>query len=105
MTVIEGTSGSGKTHAVELWCRLHLGEARFVSLSGITHRTGLFQKIGGSLGLAICQHASSKLQAKVEAHLAMTKLLLVIDEAHFLWPQPKRNHSAPELIDLIAILA
>jgi predicted CopG family antitoxin len=101
MTVIEGPSGSGKTHAVELWCRLHLGEARFVTLSGITHRTGLFQKIGATLGLAICQHASSKLQAKVEAHLATTKLMLVIDEAHFLWPQHKRNHSAPELIDWI----
>src|SRR6266446_3226258 len=101
MTVIEGPSGSGKTHAVELWCRLHLGEARFVSLSGITHRTGLFQKIGTALGLAICQHASSKLQAKVEAHLATTKLMLVIDEAHYLWPAHKRNQSPPELIDWI----
>ncbi len=99
--VIEGPSGSGKTHAVELWCRRHLGEARFVTLSGITHRTGLFQKIGAALGLAICQHASSKLQAKVEAHLASTKLMLVIDESHFLWPQHKRTHSAPELIDWI----
>ena len=101
MTVIEGPSGSGKTHAVELWCRLHLGQARFVTLSGITHRTGLFQKIGAALGLAICQHASSKLQARVEAHLATTKLMLVIDEAHFLWPQRKRNQSTPELIDWI----
>jgi hypothetical protein len=101
MTVIEGPSGSGKTHAVELWCRLHLGEARFVTLSGITHRTGLFQKIGAALGLGICQHASSKLQAKVEAHLAMTKLMLVIDEAHYLWPAHKRNQSPPELIDWI----
>jgi hypothetical protein len=101
MTVIEGSSGSGKTHAVELWCRLHLGEARFVTLSGITHRTGLFQKIGAALGLAICQHASSKLQAKVETHLAMTKLMLVIDEAHYLWPTHKRNQSSPELIDWI----
>ncbi len=99
--VIEGPSGSGKTHAAELWCRRHLGEARFVTLSGITHRTGLFQKIGAALGLAICQHASSKLQAKVEAHLASTRLMLVIDEAHFLWPQHKRTHSAPELIDWI----
>jgi len=99
--VIEGPSGSGKSNAAELWCSRHLGEARFVTLSGITHRTGLFQKIGAALGLAICQHASSKLQAKVEAHLASTKLMLVIDEAHFLWPQHKRTHSAPELIDWI----
>jgi hypothetical protein len=104
MIVIEGGSGAGKTHAAELWCRLHLGEARFVTLSGITHRTGLFQKIGSALGLAICQHASSKLQAKVEAHLESTKLMLVIDEAHQLWPAHKRTHSPPELIDWINTL-
>lgn len=104
MIVIEGDSGAGKTHAAELWCRLHLGEARFVTLSGITHRTGLFQKVGAALGLAICQHASSKLQAKVEAHLASTKLMLVIDEAHYLWPQHKRTHMPPELIDWIDTL-
>ena len=104
MVVIEGSSGAGKSHAAKLWCRLHLGEARFVELSGITHRTGLFQKIGAALGLAICQHASSKLQAKVESHLDNTKLMLVIDEAHFLWPQHKRTTSPPELINWIDTL-
>jgi hypothetical protein len=101
ISVIEGPSGAGKTHAVDLWCRLHIGEARFVTLSGITHRTGLFQKIGSALGLAVCQHASSKLQAKIESHLSSTKLMLVIDEAHYLWPQHKRNQSPPELIDWV----
>lgn len=101
ITIIEGPSGAGKTNAAKLWCKLHPGEARFVTLSGITHRTGLFQKIGTALGLGICQHASSKLQAKIEAHLAMTKLMLVLDEAHYLWPQRKRSHSPPELIDWI----
>jgi hypothetical protein len=101
MVVIEGLSGIGKSFAAEQWCRRHLGEARFVTLSGITHRTGLFQKIGSALGLGICQHASSKLQAKIEAHLERTKLMLVIDEAQFLWPQHNRSHSAPELIDWV----
>jgi len=31
----------------------------------------------------------------------MTKLMLVIDEAHYLWPAHKRNQSPPELIDWI----
>lgn len=101
MIVIEGASGSGKSYAAEHWCRRHLGEARFITLSGITHRTGLFQKIAGALGLGLCQQASSKLQAKIESHLERTKLMLVIDEAHYLWPQHKRTHSAPELIDWV----
>lgn len=101
MTIMEGKSGSGKSFAAESWCRAHLGEARFVSLSGITHRTGFFQKLGMALGLAVCQQASSKLQAAVEAHCARTRLMLVIDEAHYLFPQHRRSHSAPELVDWV----
>jgi hypothetical protein len=78
-----------------------LGEARYVSLSGITHRTGFFRKLGSALGLGVCQQSSAKLQARVEAHLERAGLLLIIDEAHYLWPQHKRAHSAPELIDWV----
>ena len=101
MSIIEAPSGSGKTYSAEQWCHRHLGEARFVSLSGITHRTGLFQKIAAALGLSTCQQASAKLQAKIEAHLDRTKLMLVFDEAHFLWPQHRRYSGPPELIDWV----
>ena len=101
MVIIEGVSGSGKTFKAEHYCRTHIGEVRFVTLAGITHRTGFFQKVAAALGLSTCQQASSKLQARVEAYLARTRLMLVIDEAHFLWPQHKRTHSAPELIDWV----
>lgn len=101
MVIIEGKSGSGKTHETESWCFEHIGEARFVTLSGITNRTVFFPKLAASLGLSACQQASAKLQARIEAHLVRSKLMLVIDEAHFLWPQHRRNHSAPELIDWI----
>jgi hypothetical protein len=97
--VIEAKSGSGKTHAVEHWCEVHLGEARFVTLSGITHRTSFFQKLAASFGLAASQQASSKRQARVETFLASAKLVLVIDEAAYLWPQHQRSTSAPELVD------
>jgi hypothetical protein len=101
MAVAEGVSGSGKTYAAKQWARRHLGEARYVSLSGITHRTGFFRKVGAALGLGVCQQSSAKLQARVEAHLERTGLLLIIDEAHYLWPKNKRANSAPELIDWV----
>lgn len=101
MIVVEGEAGSGKTYEAKAWCKAHLGEARFVDLTGITHRTGFFQKIGAALGIGICQQASSKLQARIEGVLASTKLMLVIDEAHYLWPQHRRNHSSPELVDWV----
>jgi ABC-type dipeptide/oligopeptide/nickel transport system ATPase subunit len=36
IVVIEGESGSGKTTAAQAWCAQHQGQARSISLSGIT---------------------------------------------------------------------
>lgn len=101
MVIVEGLAGSGKTTAAESWVRQHPGHARFVSLSGITHRTGFFQKIGTAIGLATCQRKSSELQAKIETFFQLSGLMLVIDEAHYAWPRTKRVTAAPEIIDWI----
>lgn len=104
ITVIEAPSGWGKSCGAESWCRRHLGEAYFITLSGITSRTILFQRIATALGMATCQRKASELQAKIEAFVSRTSALLVIDEAHFLWPQSKRISSNPELIDWVDTL-
>lgn len=101
MVVIEGQSGSGKTTAVEAWCAQHQGEARFVSLSGITHKTGFFQKLATAIGLAASKRKATDMQVKVEEFFRRTRLMLVIDEAHYLWPQHERSHSNPELVDWV----
>ncbi|MGI8480687.1 MAG: AAA family ATPase [Chthoniobacterales bacterium] len=101
MVVIEGESGSGKTTAVEAWCAAHQGEARFVSLSGITHKTGFFQKLAIAIGLAASKRKATDMQVKVEDFFRRTRLMLVIDEAHYLWPQHERSHSNPELVDWV----
>ncbi|MEQ1860714.1 MAG: ATP-binding protein [Chthoniobacteraceae bacterium] len=101
MVIVEGLAGSGKTTAAESWVRRHPGQARFVSLSGITHRTGFFQKIGAAIGLATCQRKSCELQAKIEAFFQTSGLMLVIDEAHHAWPKGRRVSAAPEIIDWI----
>ena len=101
MVVIEGASGSGKTTAAETWCAQHQGEARFVSLSGITHRTGFFKKLASAIGLAASNRKASDMQIKVEEFFRKTRLMLVIDEAHYLWPQQERIYSTPELINWV----
>jgi len=101
MVVIEGESGSGKTTAVEAWCARHQGEARFASLSGITHKTGFFQKLASAIGLAASKRKATDMQVKVEEFFRQTGLMLVIDEAHYLWPQHERSHSNPELVDWV----
>lgn len=101
MVVIEGESGSGKTTAVEAWCALHQGQARFVSLSGISHKTGFFQKLATAIGLAASNRKATDMQVKVEDFFRKTRLMLVMDEAHYLWPQHERSHSSPELVDWV----
>jgi energy-coupling factor transporter ATP-binding protein EcfA2 len=101
MVVIEGESGSGKTTAVEAWCAQHQGEVRFISLSGITHKTGFFQKLATAIGLAASKRKATDMQVKVEEFFRKTRLMLVIDEAHYLWPQHERSHSNPELVDWV----
>src|SRR5713101_8019482 len=101
MIVIEGESGSGKTTAVEAWCAAHQGQVRFVSLSGITHKTGFFQKLATAIGLAASKRKATDMQVKVEEFFRKTRLMLVIDEAHYLWPQHERSHSNPELVDWV----
>jgi len=101
MVVIEGESGSGKTTAVEAWCSQHQGQARFVSLSGITNKTGFFRKLATAIGLAAAKGKAIDLQVRVEEFFRKTGLMLVVDEAHYLWPQYQRSYSSPELIDWV----
>src|SRR6266849_4792326 len=101
MVVIEGQSGSGKTTAAEAWCAQHQGEARFVSLGGITHKTGFFRKLAMTIGLAASKRKGSDIQIKVEEFFRKTKLMLVIDEAHYLWPRLQQRESSPVLVDWI----
>ncbi len=98
--LIEGHSGYGKTTALKAWCDMHLGQARYVQLTGITSRTSFFRKLAKALGVASGGGMSSgKIQARVEEFLQRTKLVLAIDEAQYLWPQGKRIESHPELIN------
>jgi hypothetical protein len=101
MVVIEGESGSGKTTAVEAWCAQHQGQARFVSLSGITHKTGFFRQLATAIGLAASKRKGSDMQVKVEEFFRKTRLMLVIDEAHYLWPRLQQRESSPALVDWI----
>jgi len=101
MVVIEGESGIGKTTAVEAWVTAHQGRTRFISLSGITHKTGFFRKLAGVIGLTAAKGKAMDMQVRVEEFFRKTGLMLVIDEAHYLWPQYQRSYSSPELIDWV----
>lgn len=101
MVVIEGDSGTGKTTATDAWCAQHQGEARFISLSGITHKTGFFYKLAAAVGLAAAKRKAVEMQIRIEEFFRRTRLMLVIDEAHYLFPQHLQRHASPELVDWV----
>jgi hypothetical protein len=101
MVVIEGESGSGKTTAAEAWCAQHQGQTRFASLSGIPHKTGFFRKLATTIGIAATKRRGSDIQVKVEEFFQKSRLMLVIDEAHYLWPRLQQRESSPVLVDWI----
>lgn len=102
MVVLDGLEGRGKTEAVKAWCAQHQGVARFVSLKGITSKTTAFREIARALGIASSYtRTAPEMQARIEDVLKRSKLMLVVDEAHFVFNQSRRMYTRPELVDWI----
>src|SRR5205807_65448 len=51
--------------------------------------------------LAAAKGKAIDMQVRVEEFFRKIRLMLVIDEAHYLWPQYQRSYSSPELIDWV----
>lgn len=102
MIVIEGLEGRGKTEAVRAWCNCHLGLARFVSLDGTSTKTAQFREIAGALGIGHGNYRKAlEMQSEVKEVLQTSRLMVVIDEAHFFFNQSLRLSSRPEMLDWI----
>ncbi len=100
--LLEGHSGYGKTTGLKAWCEMHLGQAIYVQLAGITSRGALMKRIADACGVANGDgYSTDRIQARVEAFFKRTKLMLVIDEGQYLWPQGRRITSHPDLINWI----
>jgi hypothetical protein len=102
MIVIDGLEGRGKTEAVRAWCNCHLSVARFVSLTGTNTKTAHFREFARAFGVGhSVSHKVSQMQASVEEVLRASRLMLVIDEAHFFFNQAPRMKTRPEMLDYI----
>lgn len=99
IVIAEGTYRIGKSFSAQAWCQMHLGEARYVQLSSATSDIGFFRDIARSVGVASSnQRKAFELRGRIEDALRGQHLLLVIDEADYLWPQAVRPHGSPERI-------
>jgi DNA transposition AAA+ family ATPase len=99
--LIEGREGVGKTEAAKSWCAKHPGQAIYVRLESGSDEATLYRSIARSLGTA-CSYGrkATEMRLRVQDALQPGQLMLVLDEAHFLWPQSDRAaRSAPKRVD------
>lgn len=100
IALLQGAAGVGKTEAVKAWCEQHMGEARMIRLVGVSHKTGFFRAIAKVLGLASSYgRTATEMQARVEAVLQSSRLMLIIDEAQYGFSSGDRIYSQPEIIN------
>jgi hypothetical protein len=100
--MVEGESQIGKTTATQAFVEQHLDRARLVSLSGVSNKTNTFRAIAQALGITSSYaRKANELQTRIEDVLQKTKIMIVFDEAHYLFAQGTRITTRPELIDWV----
>ncbi len=100
MVVIQGREGIGKSEAVKAWVAAHEGECRYLQLTSTTNQTEFFRELAGVLGVA-CSYMRTVKEMKPRAAdvLRRSKLMLILDEGHYLLPQTQRVETRPLLLD------
>jgi len=103
LVVIQGKARRGKTTAARSWCEMHPGRARYVQAPSSNDENSFYRSIAKALGIgAGLTLKGSQIRQKVEDTLQTGDLMLVIDEAHLVWPQQARvRDSLPRKLNWI----
>jgi len=102
LVIIEGLERMGKSVTARNFCALHPGQAIYISLESGSDETSFFRTFAKALGTACStQCKTNDMRLRVEDMLQEVHLMLVIDEAHFLWPQIARARRAPSRVDWV----
>jgi hypothetical protein len=102
LTVTVGPARMGKTHAAKAWCELNPGAARYVQVPSTNDEIGFYRAIAKSLGVSINLNSKAQeLRQRIEETLEGGHLTVVLDEAHYLWPNLIDTRSLPARINCI----
>jgi hypothetical protein len=102
LTLIDGPARIGKTFAARAYCEESGGLARYVEVPCSNDESSFFRAIGKSLGVSSSLRLkAAEMRARVEEVLQAGDLMLVMDEAHYLWPQQWRPYASPFRVNWI----
>lgn len=90
--LIEGREGVGKTEAARNWCARHPGRVVYVQLESGADEQTLYRSISRCVGTSCSYGRKAKeMRARIQDALQTGQLMLVLDEAHYLWPLSARS--------------
>jgi DNA transposition AAA+ family ATPase len=102
LALVEGFARTGKTFLAKAWCAARPGRRRIVSLSEASSEKEFFREIAKALGAAASYgFKGNELRERVNDILRPGYLTIVIDEAHFLWPQRNLREASPRRIEWV----
>lgn len=100
MVLIDGLPRIGKTHAAKAWAELHPGSARYVQLESNNDDKTFFRVIAEALGVSVNLNSKAReLRERIEAVLQTGQLLLILDNAEWLWPNNVDPDALPNRIN------
>ena len=100
LVLIDGNARIGKTYSAKAWSDQHPGRVRYVQVPSTNCDFSFFRAIAESLGVSInLKSKAQELRLRIEETLQPGHLTLVLDEAHYLWPQSNYRNTTPGRIN------
>ncbi|MDF7808723.1 ATP-binding protein [Pontiellaceae bacterium B12219] len=97
---INGVARMGKTYQVKQWCNAHPGRVRYVQVPSGNDDISFLRAIARALGTASgSAMKTTQIKRQIEDAIQDSGIMLVFDEAHYLFPQYKDVRSSPRRIN------
>lgn len=102
ISIIDGPSRIGKTFAVKRWIEQSAGLARFAQVPSTSDEQSFLRAIATALGVSINLNSKAvELRNRVEETLQGGDLMLVLDEASYLYSQTWQRYAQPARVNWI----
>jgi DNA transposition AAA+ family ATPase len=102
LVLVEGPYGTGKTFITKAWCEARPGKRRYIQAPSSNDNLDFFRTVAEPIGVS---HALSlkaqQMRARINGVLQAGHLTVVIDEAHYLFPQASARVAMPGKINWI----
>jgi hypothetical protein len=100
--LIDGKGRIGKSHEARAWTRCRPGSVRYFQVPSSTDEISFLIALARSLGVSVeSSPKAHKLRGRIEQVLHSANLMLVVDEAHYCWPQSNYREALPKRIDYL----